>query len=328
MTNDKLSGIDMIKIVAAVLVLLSHVGVLGTYSNTADMWFINIVFRWCIPFFFVCNGFFMPHTGGGYKKYIFKIIIMYLIWTMFYTLYGQYSINKEYVKNVMFNGIIPAFWYFPSLILCISFCYFLSRVIEPFGMCVITMMLYMVALLGDTYSNVNPMAVGLQESILMYHYKIFNYTTRDGFLFGSFYICLGNFLQQHKEIIDKMGYSKKYRIKLGIIIFITWIFEAFEIYIAKIYNLGADINVLISTIPLSVLIFIFAYNIKINRKVSLLLRQFSTLIWLIHPWVISVLTNNIQNSVARFTAVLTVTLVLAAGLIVMSSRIRVLKILY
>ncbi|MCX4375138.1 MAG: hypothetical protein OSJ61_03105 [Lachnospiraceae bacterium] len=65
MTNDKLSGIDMIKIVAAVLVLLSHVGVLGTYSNTADMWFINIVFRWCIPFFFVCNGFFMPHTGGG-----------------------------------------------------------------------------------------------------------------------------------------------------------------------------------------------------------------------------------------------------------------------
>ena len=69
MGRDKLSAVDVVKVIAAVLVLMSHSGILWTYSSIADMWVINIAFRWWIPFFFICNGFFMRGGEDGLLEY-------------------------------------------------------------------------------------------------------------------------------------------------------------------------------------------------------------------------------------------------------------------
>lgn len=326
MGEDKISAIDLVKVISAGLVLLSHVGILWTYSGVMDMWVINIAFRWCIPFFFICNGFFMPR--GRYKDWFVRMLVMYLIWTGFYAIYGKQVINIMFVKQVAFNGIIPAFWYFPSMIMSMTLCYVLNKAIPSFWICILTVIMYIVGLFGDSYSNINPIAALLQETVLKYHYNIFDYTTRDGILFGGFYISLGNFFNDHKNMISKVGDYARYKVKMGILIAICFIFEALEIYIVRSYNLGIDINVLISTIPLAALIFVFAYNIKIDKKMAIVLRKFSTLIWLIHPFVISLLQDKIENSVSRFLGVLFVTVTIASVLIKLSSKISVLSKIY
>lgn len=325
--KNKLSAIDLVKVVAAVLVLLSHVGLFRTYSSVMDMWFINIVFRWCVPFFFVCSGFFMPKTWGGYKRYFTRILLIYLIWTVFYMLYFRMPMGRELIKNIVFNGVIVPFWYFPSLLLCVSLCYLLNHFVSSFWICIIAMLMYIIGLFGDTYSAVNPMASFLQKSILKYHYRIFNYTTRDGILFGTLYVSVGNYLKEHKDIIKKIKGYRNYKIKMSITILICWVFEALEIYVATTYMLGSDLNILISTIPMTILIFFLAYNINVDKKTSLILRKFSVLIYVIHPFVIDILVN-IENSIAKFIGTLTVTMVIAGGIIIISSKISFLRKLY
>ncbi len=286
---------------------------------------VNTVFLLAVFVFVFIEWFWV---GGGGGRWLVRILVMYLVWTMFYAIYGKQVINSWFIKKVMFDGIIPAFWYFPSMILSITVCVMLNKVISPFWVCILTMLMYIFALFGDTYSNVNPIACFLQRTILKYHYHIFDYTTRDGILFGCFYISLGNYFNEHKESLKRVRNYTNYKLKICTIIVICFIFEAFEIYIAKIYNLGADINVLISTIPLSALIFVFAYNVSVETKTALTVRKLSTLIWLVHPFVINILKDKVGNSVVRFVVVLTVTGFISGVFIKLSSKIGILKNLY
>ena len=85
---------------------------------------------------------------------------------------------------------------------------------------------------------------------------------------------------------------------------------------------------MISTIPLSALIFVFAYNVSIETKTALAVRKLSTLIWLVHPFVINIVKDKVGNSVVRFVVVLTVTGFISGVFIKLSSKIGILKNLY
>lgn len=247
---------------------------------------------------------------------------------MFYAIYEKQVINLWLIKRCMFDGIIPAFWYFPSMMLSVTICFMLNKVVSPFWVCMMAMIMYIVALFGDSYSNINPMAYYIQKTILKYHYEVFDYTTRDGILFGSFYVSLGNYFNENKEVIKKVRNFSNYRMKMCALIVICFIFEALEICIGKTYNLGVDINILISTIPLAALIFVFAYNISIKAKTALALRKFSTLIWLVHPFVISILKDKVENSMVRFIGVLAITVSISGIIIMLSKKIAILKRIY
>ena len=81
-----LTGIDITKLIASALVLMSHTRIITSYSPTIDSYFINSIFRWAVPFFFMASGYFMPQNIKSIIKYSFRIFRLYFIWSIFYAM--------------------------------------------------------------------------------------------------------------------------------------------------------------------------------------------------------------------------------------------------
>ena len=110
------TGIDLFKLIAAFLVLISHSGMLYTYIGDVEGYIINPIFRWCVPFFFICTGFYLKSDNRGFICYLVRILVLYFVWTVYYIVAGHITVSFDTIIRIIWQGIIGPFWYFPALI--------------------------------------------------------------------------------------------------------------------------------------------------------------------------------------------------------------------
>ncbi len=61
------SGLDWLKIIAALLVVANHTGPFSTYSKEADFFFSGMLSRVAVPiFFYLCRISIVPQVYRGY----------------------------------------------------------------------------------------------------------------------------------------------------------------------------------------------------------------------------------------------------------------------
>lgn len=114
------------------------------------------------------------------------------------------------------------------------------------------------------------------------------------------------YLRTNEKYLRRIAQGTSFARKAFVLLILFGI-EFFEIYVAKLYWMGGDTNVLISTIPLAVVIFVFSYNISVDKDFSLLLRKISTFIYLLHPAIITLFVGKVENSIIYFLMVLIIT---------------------
>ena len=218
-------ALDLAKFISAVLVIVLHTAPLSSYSIVLNYGLRNIVTVVAVPFFFITSGFLLflnldrqldSEKGPYFKRYIGRLVLMYVIWTVVYFpfvltewLQNGYTLMDilQYVKRFFFEGSYRTIWFLPALITALVLVYFLAKRIPFQGIIWVALPFYAFACLGSSY-------YGLMEQIpvlrtVFYAYFSFFDTIKNGVLFGFCLLLLVRLSQNLTSLssLDTGGFS-------------------------------------------------------------------------------------------------------------------------
>lgn len=309
-------NLDILKYVSAILIMILHLRPFINFSNELDLAFNNIITRICVPIFFIITGYFVAKkekdNPNYINEYIKRTIPLYITWSILYlpviisTLIEYMPIINTYIQDfnisfvwllvililllpvvvliaLCYTGVYYHLWYFPALMLSLIV---LKKWKNKFSLKLLLYISLLLLLFGatETYFGVLPETF---QNLLSYYYNIF-FTTRNFLFFGLFYVVLGYFMGNKKQI-----YSKNCFLKLIVSIFLL-IFEAILLHDTNRLNS----NILISCIPLTYYLFISIIYITNNIENKFQYSTYSKYYYLIHPmiiYIVSIVLKNINN---------------------------------
>lgn len=324
MREAGLTGIDLTKLIAAIMIVLLHSGIIYTYSYTDDIWFTNVATRWAVPFFFMASGYFMPTNAGKLIHYVARIFLWDVLWTLLYIV--LFGVGFAGIWNKVFpnNTVVVPFWYFPSLLACLVLVYIGKKIFRSNYTILLTIaaILYVGALLGDAYSGLYP-----DNIVYQLNNSIWGGGTRNGFLFGTLFVCLGSFLRDCRYTTNFVRVIPRTALVCSVILFFG--FAVFEATLFDRFHTGIDFNVTLSSIPLAVSIFLLSLQCEVKKSVSLVLRKLSTLLFIVHWYFVQIVPYEaFDNSVLRFALILLLSLGASVAILLLSKIIKPLAYLF
>lgn len=136
------SGIDITKLICAIMVIAIH-----TQPFIRNVWLdrgAGVITRLAVPFFFVTTGFFLDFSDTKMvKKYVFRLLVLYAVWTVIYLPFSSLSISK-----LLLTGVVGHLWYIPAAMLAVLLTWFVRI---PKRAIVISGVLMIVGTLASTY---------------------------------------------------------------------------------------------------------------------------------------------------------------------------------
>jgi len=284
--------VNVMRIVCAILVIAINTKAFAQFGNTVESIGCDIIARIAVPFFFVTSGYFLYckyKVKGYFNRYIKKLVILYIVVTLISCINPMfiYEIIDKYnatggnsgaailllLKFIFVNGTTGSFWFFPALIYSSIVVYFFIKKdwIKP--LISISVLLYLIALMGDSYQGL-VINTPLRYLVDLYN-SIFDLST-NGIAQGVIFITLGALINKFRiaEKVKKTG-------KLFLAFSIVYVLEA---YLLISNSIPRATNVYISLIILVPIIFIWALNFKfkINERSSLLMKEMSLWIYAVH----------------------------------------------
>ncbi len=315
-------AIDAMKFVCALLVLMSHCSPLGFYAAELNYYLVNLSFRFAVPFFFICSGYFFFKKGATLLPYIKRILSLYFIWTMIYILFQlPYEITLAKIRDFLFYGSFFHFWYFPSLIVSLIFVVLLAKILDIRIIIAISAVLYLFGSMGDMYGNLFAHAPVVGKWLLVYR----NFApTRDGIFFPSIFISLGAYFAK-KPPNER---NKKYLLfGLGV----SFLFFVFEFILGTQKGWMVDRNMPVFIVPVASFLFALCLMVKGgDAKTGVFLRRMSTVIYCSHILVALYVSEHlhINNQIVIFLLILGITLALSVLIVLKSKRLPGLRKLY
>ena len=267
----KKNNIDVWRFIVSFLIVAIHISPFDKISPEFDFFFTRL--------FLMITGYYILDKSfeniQRLKDYTKKILKLYLFCILLYipiNIYmGKFSnINIiQIVKDVLINGTLYHLWYLPALILGIWITYFLIKEIGHNKAFIITIILYLIGLLGDSYYGITVMNSTL-TNIYDVIFSICDYT-RNGLFLAPIFLCMGYIIKTHKNHSNLDLY-------LGVIFFI---FMTIEGIILHYFNLQRHDSMYIFLIPL--MYFLFKYLISKSKNANKNLRGIATGIYILHP---------------------------------------------
>lgn len=279
-------NMDVIRLIVSIFVIVAHTHPLLFFSEMADYSFTRIINRVSVPFFLMISGYFVIPKILKDKKvlidYTKKIAFMYAIAIILYLPinyrngYFEGATIWYIIKEVLFEGTFFHLWYFPAILWGIWVTYFLAKKFDIKKALGISLGLYVIALLGDSYYNLTAMFDPL-KAVYEFSFKI-SYYTRNGILYAPIFIMMGYEVAIHKEKT-----SNKKDLILGILFLIGMYLEGLLVYHFDLYRHN---TMYVLLIPTTYFLYRSIMNTKMNT--NKVLRDVSTWIYMIHPFFISV----------------------------------------
>ena len=256
--NDNLkaqyNAVDIFKFICALLVCTIHLAPFSSHilknANGVNFYIVNCLSRIAVPFFFTTAGFFLykkaniekPDTNI-IKDYCFKLLRLIGIWWV-----------------LLFMGEKNHLWYLGSLVISILLItLLLNKKIKIKYIIIITLLLYIIGLLGDSYYDITRMFKNspILNNIIT-NYETYFKTTRNGIFFSPIFVAIGALIASNKVKINlKLSY-------FGAII--SFYLLVTEVFILSHYFHPKDYNMFISLVPL----MFFTLNTLINIKLKCL----------------------------------------------------------
>jgi peptidoglycan/LPS O-acetylase OafA/YrhL len=298
---ERIYSIDYIKFFAIFAVVVIHTFPL---DGKTGYFIIDDLARFAVPFFFVASGYFFAQkmiqknsSFSYFKKYILKLIKIYISWLIFYTVYDILfiyidgnDINQRlnnYFQDFTFMNLIYygkgtsgyQLWFLTALIWSIICIFLFLKLKQIYILFFASLILNIFGLFGQGYTMFFELPV----------------RTRDAAFFGLFYTALGFLFASDSRL-------KKLRKISGLtylgLAFIFFFLQAMEGYILDKVLKGSHGEYFFTTIFLTAFLFFFALNNKeIGRSFFITKVGRNALgIYIIHVFFLSVF-----NKVIKYT---------------------------
>lgn len=220
--------LDRFRLVAALLVIAIHTSPLASFSGKGDFFFTRVLARIAVPFFLMVTGFFFPSDPGQLWKSLKKLCLLYGGSILLYLPLGLYAGHyralyfTDALRMLLFDGSFYHLWYFPAAITGMLLVFALKRVLKLRWVCVISVVLYVIGLFGDSYFGLAeklPPVKAAYEGM----FRLFSYT-RNGIFMAPVFLVLG-------IMIQKYGRKKLLRYALCLLVsFACMTAEAFTLH--------------------------------------------------------------------------------------------------
>lgn len=299
----QINAIDLTKFILAFFVIAIHISPLGntegsTFIGWVDFFLRDCIARVAVPFFFIASGYFLFRKTqisnldtSICKSYVLKIFKLYCVWSLIYFplrlggfffeekgfLYGVF----DYIKDFIFSTSFSHLWYLNALIfsvLIISF--LLYKKVSPKNIICASAIFYIIGLFGQSwYGVIKPLEnVPAVWQTLKFAMGIIE-TTRDGLFDGFLFVGIGMLFAYQK--------IKLTRKQSGIGFALSAVILCCEAFILQYYGFSRSHDTYIFLVPTALFLFAFvkSSNVKKDRDYKKL-RVMSSLIYLIHPWIL------------------------------------------
>lgn len=321
-----LTLIDYTRIVMALLIIAQHTEALSTYGYTPNYLMRQTLPRLAVPFFFMCNGFFLfrPEFKGealrkSIRRQLKKLLLLYAVWTVIYApliLYyfsGNTDIRQallKYLCSLLFDGSYGHLWYLWASIIAIILVG--AALVHNWSWPLILTIGGILYAVGLAYQSWYGLACALPVWNISLIYRAAKFflrattTTRNGLFFGFPFVALGAWCAQHS--LPRLRTCR-------VAFLISFFADLCEITFTKKCGIQRDPNgveMYASLIPATFFLFCaLLQHPGTPQKNTYIHRKFSTLLYLVHPWFLFVFytsalyggTIPIQNSFLAYIAV-------------------------
>ena len=193
--------LDRFRLIAALLVIAIHTSPLTSFSGEADFFFTRVLARIAVPFFLMVTGFFFPSDPDKLRKSLKKLCLLYGAAILLYLPLGFYAGHyrslyfTDALRMLLFDGSFYHLWYFPAAITGMIIVFALKRVLKLRRVCVISVVLYVIGLFGDSYFGLAeklPPVKAAYEAM----FRLFSYT-RNGIFMAPVFLVLGILIRKY-----------------------------------------------------------------------------------------------------------------------------------
>lgn len=288
MERDKAyTGIDSFRMIAALLVIAIHTSPLTSVNNTADFVLTRIVARVAVPFFLMTSGFFLfSETDGSvisFSRLIAFIkktaliyaaaVLLYLPLNLYHGLPLEWTSLTGFLKDFFINGTYLHLWYLPASIFGSAISWTLIRAFKIRGAVIIAALFYMIGLFGDSYYGFSEHIPALKA----FYQGVFSisFQTRNGLFFAPVFILLGA-LSANRPIMNTKKSLTGFAVCMALMIT--------EGLILRGMKEQRHDSMYVMLVPC--MVFLFRSLLSWNTRGTVRQRQYSLIIYLVHPWVI------------------------------------------
>lgn len=299
MNVNRLYGIDIIKLLACVGVVILHVTTFAFDIDQPMNWsaYLYYLGTFSIPLFFLINGFFLLNRKELPFSYIFKkmggILVVVICWSVMYWLVSfnfHDNILRKIIGSLLQRGYFYQFWFFGSLLIMYPTLPFLKKILQNIKIHFVVMLLLLI--IGSTVQLLNfflpevPIQKFIPQTLRLWTWY-------------SYYILGG--LMGRPEVVPFITKLQTPKIKYltATLVFLSpfiffWICQnIFELKYAEYFYDSIFVKLL------TVLIFISIYNIKVPTLLQKWISFLSTGImgiFIVHTHVIRLLLKFIDLS--------------------------------
>lgn len=335
--NQKYGGLDWFRMVSAVLVIAIHTSPLESFHELPDFILTRIIARVAVPFFLMVSGFFLlpdlrwdDYSQKRLKRQLWKLAILYLVSTIIYLplmIYNDYFGSDftilSFVKDILADGTFYHLWYLPAAILGLALTGWLLRHLDDKLVFGISVGLYVIGLLGDSYYGLLEQAPGMQ-AVYAVLFRFFDYT-RNGLFYVPIFLMLG--YGMGKAAGQGKGLSRR-QAAAGILI-------SGSLMLAEglcLHQAGWQRHDSMYVMLPLVMVFLFAWILQWSCRGGKRLTRMAMLVYILHPAMIVAvrlvgkitgLTEYITNqSLIHFLLVTILSFAAAMGLTILQEKIK------
>lgn len=210
-TRQKFGGLDRFRVVAALLVIAIHTSPLSSLNEEVDFFLTRVLARTAVPFFFMVTGQFVvssfisatEKSTSALIKYLKKVALLYAFCIVLYLPIGIYAGHYQeltfggLLRMLLFDGTFYHLWYFPACILGISLLYLMSLFLNLRGLTIVSAVLYLIGLFGDSYFGIVQKLPAL-KAVYEFGFRLWSYT-RNGLFLAPLFMILGVWISVWEE---------------------------------------------------------------------------------------------------------------------------------
>ena len=318
MEKKNIVGIDLFKLIAAILVVILH-GI-GYYFGQVGEILKNIICPIAVPFFFISSGYFFGRGLNRNKKqrkdYFIKyeknLVKMYIVWSiigipfMIRLYYNLYNGNLPYIfllmiRNVLFSGTFGIYWYLLAMIGASILIYFFDSKNKIKLMYILSFGFF---IFGIAYAGCQE-ALG-NNTIFYYLFKltwiVFS-CERNFLMVGWFYMSIGYYFSTR---------NTEMRVSVAVLLFFIFTGLKFGEYYLNLSGIFGGNSISIMHSLQAVSYFLIAINLQVNSlsKYSKIMRELSSTIYFTHFLFIDII-NPTQSGNTMITLGVTLLLCIA-----------------